>query len=86
MIGINGARSATSILTTKVSFGAKSDASREKQVPVCVIDSDAYKFVIGTEVLDAMDAVLYVKRKRLELVGNDGRVFRLPLFTKAEVK
>ena len=53
---------------------------------MCVIDSDAYKFVIGTVVLDAMDVVLYVKRKWLELVGNDGRVFCLPLFTKAEVK
>ena len=79
--GYNGARSYMPVLETMLRLGNRGGEERVIPVNLCVLDSNAYKLLIGVDLLNQLRFVLDGPGRRIYLERNSIR-FSLPLAPK----
>ena len=76
--GYNGAKSYMPILYTKIRLGARGGEERHMPLKLCILDTNAYKLLIGVDLLNQLDFILDGGQRRLHLQRMGVR-FSLPV-------
>jgi predicted aspartyl protease len=84
--GVNGVRSPAQIINTSLILGRQQKPERGAKISAAVISNDAYKLVLGMDLLGSMKAVVDVANRRITLSDAHGKRFALPLYQKDEVR
>ena len=86
IVGVNGKKSATTSLTTPITFGSKPLPPRGCKVPFCVMDHPGYKLILGMDLLWKLKAKVDFAKEQLTLQDLDGNEFTLKLYPKHWVR
>ena len=60
IVGVNGYRSPTQVINTRITLGRSESENRTYPISLCVITGEAYKLVLGMEVLERLKAIIDV--------------------------